>query len=444
MNKERLESNFSIAFDAVKVNKIRSLLTALGIIFGVAAVISMLSIGRGAQVELLEQIKLVGVNNIVITPIVEQEEEEVSKNENTQKEILNMSNGLSLHDSESILGVIPGIDRVSPEVVLDTYIIKSGLRRSAKLVGIEPDYFDIADFELVQGLMFSDEQLEKGLPVCIIGSGIKAKFFSKENAIGKMLKCGNNWLRVIGVLENKSITKTSIENLGIRNYNMDVYTPIKTVLLRYTNRSLITERLIKLAANPDENRELLNRKNYHQIDRLVVQVSQSDKISNIADVISRMLKRRHNGIVDYQIEIPELLLKQQQRTNDIFNYVLGAIAGISLIVGGIGIMNIMLASVMERIKEIGLRIALGARKNDIIMQFLFEAVTISVAGGIIGVILGILLASAISTLAEIPTVIAFDSIMISFLVAASVGLIFGIAPARRAAMQDPIISLRHE
>jgi putative ABC transport system permease protein len=259
-----------------------------------------------------------------------------------------------------------------------------------------------------------------------------------------MLKCGNNWLRVIGVLENKSITKTSIENLGIRNYNMDVYTPIKTVLMRYTNRSLITERLIKLAANPDENRELLNRKNYHQIDRLVVQVSQSDKISNIADIISRMLKRRHNGIVDYQIEIPELLLKQQQRTNDIFNYVLGAIAGISLIVGGIGIMNIMLASVMERIKEIGLRIALGARKNDIIMQFLFEAVTISVAGGIIGVILGILLASAISTLAEIPTVIAFDSIMISFLVAASVGLIFGIAPARRAAMQDPIISLRHE
>jgi putative ABC transport system permease protein len=315
MNKERLKFNFSIAFDAVKVNKIRSLLTALGIIFGVAAVISMLSIGRGAQVELLEQIKLVGVNNIVVTPIVEQEEEEVSKNENTRKEILNMSNGLSLHDSESILGVIPGIDRVSPEVVLDTYIIKSGLRRSAKLVGIEPDYFDIADFELVQGLMFSDEQLEKGLPVCIIGSGIKAKFFSKENAIGKMLKCGNNWLRVIGVLENKSITKTSIENLGIRNYNMDVYTPIKTVLMRYTNRSLITERLIKLAANPDENRELLNRKNYHQIDRLVVQVSQSDKISNIADIISRMLKRRHNGIVDYQIEIPELLLKTVKHTS---------------------------------------------------------------------------------------------------------------------------------
>ncbi|MCA6404224.1 MAG: FtsX-like permease family protein, partial [Cytophagales bacterium] len=186
------------------------------------------------------------------------------------------------------------------------------------------------------------------------------------------------------------------------------------------------------------------RKNYHQIDRLVIQVDQTDRLANTAEIISRMLKRRHYDVVDYEIEIPELLLKQQQRTNDIFNYVLGAIAGISLLVGGIGIMNIMLASVLERIKEIGLRLAIGAKKSDVVQQFLFEAVMISVSGGIIGVALGVAFAFLVSSVAGIPTIISFASIILSFGVAATVGLIFGIAPARRAAQQDPIASLRYE
>lgn len=184
--------------------------------------------------------------------------------------------------------------------------------------------------------------------------------------------------------------------------------------------------------------------NYHQLDRLVVQVDETAKIGATADVISRMLQRKHYSVVDFEIEIPELLLKQQQRTNDIFNYVLGAIAGISLLVGGIGIMNIMLASVLERIKEIGLRLSLGAKKFDIINQFLFEAMMISVSGGLIGVILGVSIAIMVSAFAEIPTVITFSSIVLSFGVAAAVGLIFGIAPARRAASQNPIDSLRYE
>jgi putative ABC transport system permease protein len=149
-------------------------------------------------------------------------------------------------------------------------------------------------------------------------------------------------------------------------------------------------------------------------------------------------------MVDFEIEIPELLLKQQQRTNDIFNYVLGAIAGISLLVGGIGIMNIMLASVLERIKEIGLRLSIGAKKSDVTQQFLFEAMMISISGGIIGVILGVTMAYIVSEFAEIPTLISFSSIVLSFGVAATVGLIFGIAPARKAASQDPITSLRYE
>jgi putative ABC transport system permease protein len=194
----------------------------------------------------------------------------------------------------------------------------------------------------------------------------------------------------------------------------------------------------------DEESQTSPSKNYHQLDRMVVQVEETALLSPVADIVSRLLERKHFDVVDYQIKIPELLIKQQKRNNELFNYVLGAIAGISLLVGGIGIMNIMLASVLERIKEIGLRLSLGAKKQDIIYQFMFESVLISISGGLIGVILGITMAFLVSQLADIKTVISFSSILISFGVAASVGLIFGITPARRAAMQNPINSLRYE
>tara|TARA_R100000005_G_C5000925_1_gene207926 strand:- start:4716 stop:5333 length:618 start_codon:yes stop_codon:yes gene_type:complete len=184
--------------------------------------------------------------------------------------------------------------------------------------------------------------------------------------------------------------------------------------------------------------------NYHQLDRLVLKVSNTDQMNSIAQVVSKMLKRKHSQVIDYEISIPELLLKQQQRTKNIFNFVLGGIAGISLLVGGIGIMNIMLASVMERIKEIGLRMSLGATRLDIIYQFLLEAVMISFSGGAIGVLLGLVAAFGIAELAEIPTIVSPFSILLSFGVAVTVGIIFGIAPAKRAAEQDPITSLRYE
>ena len=457
MDKERLFANLLIAIEAVLANRVRSILTALGIIFGVAAVIAMLAIGNGAQQEILEQIKLVGVNNIIIEPIVEQTEENLSEEE-PGKEKKKFSPGLTLDDKLSITQTIPGVETVSPEILLETYIIKNGVRRSAKLVGVEPSYFEIFNFSLAEGKMFNRIQLEKGEAVCIIGKAIKARFFPSENPIGKMIKCGTTWLKVIGVLDERYISESSISKLGIRDYNMDVYTPIQTVLVRYKNRSMLTEEMIQGAnrggggnvviingngSSSSDNGDAKS-KNYHQLDRLVVQVAQTELLNPTADVIVRMLERKHNGVVDYEIEIPELLLKQQQRTNDIFSYVLGAIAGISLIVGGIGIMNIMLASVLERIKEIGLRLSIGAKKNDIIYQFMFESMMISVSGGIIGIILGILMALGVSRFADIPTVISFGSIIISFGVALATGLIFGIAPARKAALQDPITSLRYE
>lgn len=451
---ERYLANFYVALDAVIANKLRSFLTALGIIFGVAAVIAMMAIGNGAQQELLEQIKLVGVNNIVVTPVVQQSERSID-DDLGKDEKEKFSPGLTLLDVNGLSEIITAIGKVSPEILIDTYLIKNGTRRSAKLAGVTPEYFELTNFNLADGTMFNDGQQERGDPVCIIGNSIRVKFFPTENPIGKSIKMGGVWLKVIGVLEERFVSDASISKLGIRDYNMDVYTPIKTVLVRYKNRDLVTESMIRSTNSASRGRfmvivsgssdnETKLRENYHQIDRLVVQVAETELLTPTAEILSRYLERRHYGVVDYEITIPELLLKQQQRTKNIFNFVLGAIAGISLLVGGIGIMNIMLASVMERIKEIGLRMSVGARKEDIIYQFLNEAVMISVSGGIIGVILGIIMAVVVANLAEIPTIISPFSIILSFGVAATIGLIFGIAPAKKAAEQDPITSLRHE
>jgi putative ABC transport system permease protein len=450
----RVLANLYIAIDAVIANRVRSLLTALGIIFGVAAVIAMLAIGNGAQQEILNQIKLVGVNNIVIKPIIEQKEEKLNEQASGKKEKKKFSPGLTIRDVNSIKSTIPGLARISPEIIINTNIIRNGIRRSAKLVGVEPSYFEIYDFQLSEGQMFNHEQLKVGSPVCIIGSALKSRFFPTENPIGKNIKVGPHWLTIVGVMKERLVSENSISKLGIRDFNMDVYAPLQSVLIRYENRDLITAEALRLAAmrsrgmvfisSSSDSEDEQDKKKYHQLDRLVIQVEETNKMQSTAEILTRLLSRKHYEVVDFEIEIPELLLKQQQRTNDIFNYVLGAIAGISLLVGGIGIMNIMLASVLERIKEIGLRLAIGAQKTDIVQQFLFEAVMISVSGGLIGVVFGVTMAFIVSSVANIPTIVSFASILLSFGVAATVGLIFGIAPARKAASQDPIASLRYE
>lgn len=437
-------SNASIALEAVVANRIRSILTALGIIFGVAAVIAMLAIGAGAQEEILEQIKLVGVNNIVITPIVEQTEGEVQEEQGagTAEKKKNLSLGLNFLDVQSIQNIVPGISTVSPEIMIETTVARKAFQRTTKLVGVTNAYFEISGFNIQEGKYFNNEHFDHGEPVCIIGKSISAKFFTGEEPIGKYIKVGKHWLRVIGVLQERMISEKSISSdLGIRDYNMDIYTPLSTALIRYENRAMVTNAAIQEARR---NRNATGSANYHQIDRLVLKVENSEQMTGIAQVVSKMLKRKHSQTVDFEIQIPELLLKQQQRTKNIFNYVLGGIAGISLLVGGIGIMNIMLASVLERIKEIGLRLSIGATKVDIVFQFLLESVMISFTGGMIGVILGLSIAFAISELAEIPTIVNVSSIVLSFGVALIVGVVFGIAPAKRAADQDPITSLRYE
>jgi len=456
---ERYKYIFNIALEAVFLNKFRSILTALGIIFGVAAVITMMAIGNGAKKEILDQMKLVGVNNILIVPKTEKakgnktqtdEQGTQTTDQNTDKNKGKYSPGLSLKDSEAIKAIIPTVSMVSPEVIYESDIVKSGIKASAKFIGVTPDFFHVFALELQEGQMFNEEQLKDGKAVCIIGPVLKSKFFPTENAVGHDIKCGPIWLRIIGVLKKRDVSQSSIDNLGISDYNNSVYAPIQTLLRRFRDRSMVTsaslhgsttqiggDAYMVTGGNQDANTR-------DQIDKIVVQVKESSQIGPTVEILKKMMVRRHAGVEDVEIKVPELLLKQEQRTKDIFNIVLGAIASISLLVGGIGIMNIMLASVMERIKEIGIRQAIGATKREIVLQFLMEATLLSISGGLVGIILGLGLSKIIMELTDILTIVSPLSVLISFGVSASVGIIFGYMPSQRAAAQDPVESLRHE
>ena len=444
-----------IAFESILANKLKSILTALGIIFGVAAVISMLAIGKGAQEEILEQIKMVGVNNIVISPIVEEDVEGESGEESEEgnRQQSKFSRGLTVLDAKSILDVIPTVSRISPEVSLNSFVMQSGKRSPAKIIGVTEDYFDMYNLELETGTFFNDYQEEHGIQVCIIGSNIKSKFFSQVDPIGQYLKFGSIWLKVIGVLKKGNFSLTAFENTGVNVYNDNIYIPVKTMLMRFQNRALINTRnasessvimgrgfMSVRSSTPSQN----TNSNYHQLDKITIQVEETEQLTPTTEVLSRMILRRHSDVKDFELTVPELLLKQQQRTKDVFNIVLGAIASISLVVGGIGIMNIMFASVMERIKEIGTRMAIGAKKTDIVVQFLSEAILISVTGGFIGVFFGIIISKLITKLADISTIVSPFSVVVAFGVSAAVGVIFGYSPAQRAAEKDPIESLRYE
>ncbi|MCR9103303.1 MAG: ABC transporter permease [bacterium] len=434
---QRVLFNFLLAVEGVNANKLRSFLTALGIIFGVGAVIAMLAIGTGAKQAILDQMKLIGTNNIVIEAVVPETGDEISTENEEEEEKKPYSPGLSLADLASIQKTVPTVDRLSPEIIIPVSVVRAGRQEKGRCIGVENAFFELNGLEIGQGIAFQPVHMEKGEAVCIIGTEVKKRFFSEEDPVGKLIKCGKTWLRVIGVLKKRNASEESLARLGIRDYNSDVYIPVSTALLRFRNRALITPDDL---GNNDENKA----KNYHQLDRLVVRVDDSKKLRASADVIARILQRRHLEVPDVEIEVPELLLEQEQQTQDTFNLVLAVIAGISLLVGGIGIMNIMLASVLERIKEIGVRRSLGATQLDIILQFLFEAVFISLIGGLIGVLLGVGAAKTIASYAEIPTIVSAWSILLSFGVAASIGLVFGLFPAQKAARQDPIKALRSD
>jgi putative ABC transport system permease protein len=448
------------AAEAVAHNKLRAGLTSLGILFGVASVIAMLAIGRGAKQEILAQMALLGSNNIVITPLVEQKEGEAKEEEEPgKKEVKRYTPGLNYRDVEAIQRMVPGVDVASAEIVVNTTITREGRRRSGKVVGVDTTYFRLTNEQLSDGSYFSPSQIEHGRPVAIIGYGVRTRFFTTQAPVGQQIKVGDSWLTVVGVLKDRRVSNETAQRLGIRDPNMDVYVPVRTMLLRYRDRAQLNQKDVQEAGRgggegmiiiggqqqaEETEEQRAERTNLNQLDKVIVRVQESSKVPAVAELIQRMLQRRHNQVIDFEVTVPELLLQQEQRTRNIFNIVLGAIASISLIVGGIGIMNIMLASVLERTREIGVRRAMGATQKDILFQFLSEAVIISVAGGLAGIIVGATLSFGIERFAEIRTLVSYISIAVAFGVSFTVGLVFGIVPAYRAAKADPVVSLRYE
>lgn len=439
---QRYLHDILIGIEAIQTNKIKSLLTALGIIFGVAAVISMLAIGNGAEHEILEQIKMVGVNNIIISPSTTTVEGSASDSPAASDETASgkkkFSRGLTLLDAEAIGEVVPTVARVCPVISINYSAILNGRSKPVTLEGTNNHYFDLFNISLQSGQVFNERQQEKGYPVCIIGDNIRNLFFGQEEPVGQYIKAGEVWLQVIGVVERRDFTASASDEMGISSTDNKIFIPVKTMLLRFKNRALVRADEIER----QNNAGAAGNENLNQLDKIIVQVRETEQLTVTSQILSRLILRRHNNLYDFEVTIPELLLKQQQRTKNIFNIVLGVIAGISLIVGGIGIMNIMLSSVMERIREIGLRQAIGASRKDIIVQFLAESTLISVVGGIAGIILGVALSMIITAVFDIKTIVSLFSIVIAFGVSALVGITFGYLPARRASDQDPVESLR--
>lgn len=436
---EKIMTNFILAIEAIGQNKLRSLLTALGIIFGVFAVIAMMAIGNGAEQSILDKLKIIGTNNIIIESIppkqMDQGEEGESETQDNEEK-KSYSPGLTPGDAWSIAALLNNEEAISIEMGKEGKIIYGKNTLKTRIVGTNNDFFDINNLELYEGNYFNETQMENGANVCILGSKVSKKLFLGKSPLGAYVKCNSGIFQVIGVLKTRAISSENYKNLGISNYGNQVFIPFNSYKLRIENKANINEG------------DILNRgrrqsiENHHQVDRIVVKVNEAAEVQASGAVIDKLLTRTHNDQKDFKIEIPELLIKQQQDTQKTLNFVFAVIAGISLLVGGIGIMNIMLASVMERIKEIGLRRAIGATEGDIVIQFLLEAVAISLIGGLIGIFLGVSGAKLIGAYADIPTRVSFISIVISFGIAVAIGIIFGLTPAQKAAKLDPINALR--
>ncbi len=406
--------NLQIGLRSVMVHKLRSLLTTLGIIFGVAAVIAMLSIGEGAKRAAVEQIKLLGTNNVRVKhrPLTGEMAEQAEAK---------LSPGLNYFDALYLRSNLDGMTAVAPMRFVEAAVLLGAREATARVIATNELYETVTNFHPQMGRFLTALDVADAKRVCVIGAEVRKQLFGYRDPLGHRLKIEDTWFTVVGVMESKDLLDKKASVIKLRNINQDVYIPISTGLKRFTD--------------PDRP---------EFIDEIAIRVHDEGRVFSVSNVVKRMLQRMHNQVEDFEIIIPSELLAQSQRTQRVFNIVMGSIAAISLIVGGIGIMNIMLASVTERTKEIGVRRALGATQEDILGQFLNETVLISVTGGLIGIILGAIMAKVITWYAGWDTVISLFSVVISFGISGMVGIIFGIYPARKAAQMDPIAALRFE
>ena len=409
----RQSENIRVGIRSILAHKLRSALTTLGIVFGVAGLVAMMSIAQGARREAIEQIRLLGTNNIRVNYI------ELTGDQREEAD-LKGSDGLSEHDVHLLRAGLPNLSGVAPVRFVEEPVFARSREATGRLVATNADYGPITDFHAVQGRFLSALDVRDGKRVAVIGTAAKNTLFGYRNPLGQRVRIGDSWFTVVGLMEPKTIREGRTSLIQMRDLNTDVYIPITTARARFPS---------EIGSG---------------IHEIVAQVYDGAEVMATSRIIERILDKSHHGVDDFEIVVAAQLLAQAQATQRVFNIVVGSIAAISLLVGGIGIMNIMLTTVTERTREIGVRRALGATRSAVLQQFLIETVLMSAAGGVAGVLVGAAMARGISTFAGWETIISVESAVVAFLVSAVVGVAFGLYPARRAAMMSPIRALRFE
>ena len=411
----RYFTEIQLAITNLRAHKLRTFLTMLGMIFGVGAVIAMLSIGAGAERESLALIDTMGLRNIIIRDREYKEED--------LKKIRENSLGLSMRDVQAIRAVVPELETYSARKRVKPFQIFTwkGKSDDSNVIGVTPSYFRAAKYELAEGSFLAEPDERDFEQFCVIGSRVQQKLFGYQAPVGRQIKIDKLWFTVIGVLADNTLSKDEFEGVKLQDFSNDIFIPLATALKKFEPKRFEAE-----------------------LDEVVITLKNTEAIKSGALLVSQVLASTHGKESDYALVVPRELLEQNQRTQRIFNIVMSAIASISLLVGGIGIMNIMLANILERTREIGVRRAIGARRRDIWQQFLIEALTISLIGGLTGILFGFGASRIVALYAQWSTVVTSASIALSFGVAAATGLLFGIYPAVRASRLDPVEALRYE
>ncbi|HTL43786.1 MAG TPA: ABC transporter permease [Vicinamibacterales bacterium] len=407
-----------LGLENLRAHKMRSALTMLGMIFGVAAVVAMLSIGAGAQQEVMAFIEQLGVRNLIV------EAREAPDNQTLQK-VRKLSAGLSFQDVRIIQANLDGIDAASPRKrFTPSKLIPRPVGGDIPVVyGVTPAYQKIANLQVASGRFFDDAETTAAAPVAVVGEAAAATLFGVEDPVGQYLKVNEQWFRVIGVAGPQLTVQSDVAGIPAQDRNNIIYVPLYASIFRLEDGQ---------SAQKDE------------IDGIYLQMKPSADVPSAAALMRGVLDVAHRGAGDFTIVSPAELLAEQRRTQRIFEMVMVAIASISLLVGGIGIMNIMLASVLERTREIGVRRAIGARQRDVVRQFLIETTIISLSGGVIGILLGVGLSQLIGVLAGWSTIVTTASIVLAFGVSVAIGIVFGLYPAVRASRLDPVKALHYE
>ena len=430
----RLKRTVLLGVKSLWMHKLRSLLTAMGIVFGVASVIAMLAIGEGASHEAQEQIKKLGSQNIILQSIKPTSSADSGKE---QRSFI-LEYGLTFRDIDQIRATIPGVSVVVPGRKLQDFVWRISRNVDAIVMGTVPWYPEMKNREILKGRFFSDLEMKDRSNVCVLNSDMAGKLFPLSESIGQEVRLQSSYYTVIGVIESRQAGTGSRNGLGGGSVSgkdegeatMEMLVPLSTLLERFG------EVLFKFRSGSFEAEKV-------ELHEVTVKIEHAEKVVAASDAIKHLLRRNHKKI-DYKIVVPLELLRQAERTKQIFNIVLGSIAAISLLVGGIGIMNIMLATVTERTREIGIRRALGAKQRDIVLQFLIETVLLSGAGGVLGVALGLLVPMVITYFADMLTIVRIWAPMLAFTISVLTGVVFGIYPAMRAASMSPVDALRHE